>query len=1261
MQNYRALVTLSLSALVLASGCGYSLSFVGPLSSEAPDDVGALHQAVDAYYSASDTSALSEAVTRALHLAPTSGMAHEIAANLAHLEGRLADQVSHLIDALGDKESDALELHLSMLLDLDLSTPERHQALARCLQLMRAHPNPAVASAAAAGAVRLMALNADYAGMKRIVEGKIAPLDMALIGTWDNDQGKGFETARAPETSIDIDARYSGSVMEIGWRQDAPRSRQGAYGLDALFTPGNWATAYGTSVVEAEEAGVRELRLTTSSPFKVWLNGQLVASVEERRPRAVFDAYLLPLTLREGDNRLLIKLAHRKGGWTFRARLTDPEGASASGLSLRPPSTVVSPARGATPEVWGAERFIAARSETLQGPPARKVHLEALWAERLGLHTKAISRAEEGLKAHPDAIVGTYLLTTLYWNHQEHGQAADSLGALDRRVGEALPFIRAQQARFWVQQGRKDQAREHLMTLREAHPERVSIWRALADYFKAEGWYEERCAALEEANRLRPRWPYALRALGKCQEALEGDARAEQTYLEALKLARGSYETLRHLREFYRKTRRFGAAKKIMAQMRRGWPSGYATRVHSGDIARRLGDDPAAREHYTTAISLDPDASWAYKRLGALEQARGDMEGALKHYKSALQRNPDNDQLARLLRFHTAGEREPWLDEVPSNADIAEAIARGLSAQHPPGADNVALIDHRVMQLYKDGSRSGVVTQVILARNEQGRDRVTSMHLNERGRVQVLQAYATQGGGERVEATRPRDGKVRFRALKEDSIVILQYRFDSGPQAYLALHLAELWSFNAIGWATTWSEWSLWLDRDEVVHERGLGEYTREELEVGELKRVTWRMNNVPPLIVEPGSPPLIELLNHVMVSTVPDWETFMRWEAALLAGAFRADPKIETLARALVSEGESAAQKVLKLHDFVMNEIRYEQDYENTIAGVKPHAAPVVLERRYGDCKDKAVLFITLARLVGLKAHFAILKTRPKGPVYREVPYQQFDHAIVYVPEQEGIAEGRFYDPTADALDLDVLRHDDAGTLALVFDPESERHTWRPIPFQPPSAHTATFDLAFDLKRSGGAEGKLVLRGKGSMGSRLRRGARNSAKLEKWIEGLVGVLAPGAVVESITPVEVKDLMKEAVIEASFQVPELAQVKGKEATIELPWTRLYRVSPSYKLPLRRFDLIRGVPESVDFNVSYTLPKGAKIREVPEPASIETPCTKVVRKSEVIAKRVSIKTSTTRLCERITPANYAEQRQAAKRIDDLNAQQLTLKF
>ncbi|MEL6190168.1 MAG: transglutaminase-like domain-containing protein, partial [Myxococcota bacterium] len=270
---------------------------------------------------------------------------------------------------------------------------------------------------------------------------------------------------------------------------------------------------------------------------------------------------------------------------------------------------------------------------------------------------------------------------------------------------------------------------------------------------------------------------------------------------------------------------------------------------------------------------------------------------------------------------------------------------------------------------------------------------------------------------------------------------------------------------------------------------------------------MAWRAQGIPPLDVEPSMPTAREVGTNLLVSTVPDWSTFLQWEKALMTGVFRTDPQLQELAQRIVGDAASPREKALRLHAWLMAQIRYQQDYEDHIAGVRPHPAPVVLERSYGDCKDKSVLFIAMARHVGLEARFALLRTRPKGPLLQEIPMQQFDHAIVYVPEQPGLERGFFVDSTADALDLEALRSDDVGTRALVFDPSVRSHEWRDIPFRGPEENGRSLALQLDIDASGGASGTVDLEGWGSTGSALRRLARNAQRLEQAAKGMTGRL----------------------------------------------------------------------------------------------------------------------------------------------------------
>ena len=113
-------------------------------------------------------------------------------------------------------------------------------------------------------------------------------------------------------------------------------------------------------------------------------------------------------------------------------------------------------------------------------------------------------------------------------------------------------------------------------------------------------------------------------------------------------------------------------------------------------------------------------------------------------------------------------------------------------------------------------------------------------------------------------------------------------------------------------------------------------------------------------------------------------------------------------------------------------------------------------------------------------------------------------------------------------------------------------------------------------------------------------------------------------------------------------------------SLQLPWTRLYRVSPSYKLPNRRYDLLRGAPETVDMNVSYVLPKRSKMLRLPKTEVVETSCTRFERTVSKRRNQVEVKSQIIRKCERISPENYAAQRQAAKRVDELNAETINFR-
>lgn len=68
------------------------------------------------------------------------------------------------------------------------------------------------------------------------------------------------------------------------------------------------------------------------------------------------------------------------------------------------------------------------------------------------------------------------------------------------------------------------------------------------------------------------------------------------------------------------------------------------------------------------------------------------------------------------------------------------------------------------------------------------------------------------------------------------------------------------------------------------------------------------------------------------------------------------------------------------------------------------PHSCPVIINRRYGDCKDQSVLLSSLCRVVGIDAYPALISTAEYPDVDSLHPWPAwFDHVITVIKRADG------------------------------------------------------------------------------------------------------------------------------------------------------------------------------------------------------------------------------------------------------------------
>lgn len=1223
----RSVCFVILAALI--SGCATTTT----LSRVTPADDKKLVAAVEAYYRAETPDQLRAALAEAEKAGPNSALFHEIAARQAQLEARDADVVTHLVAALMDTTGDAALMHLHLLANADLTWEQRPVVRSLMKALSEQHPNADVRALAAYHLAWFLNSEGDLTGRDAVIASIPGQLDFSVVGTWDNDQGKGFDLELAPELRPGLDEKYEGRAGPLTWRHDAPKDGRGRYDFLMLMTPTRWAGAFAQGTFNVEKAGPQALRITTTDPLKVWVDGKLVFAAAQLE-RSVFDHLVIPLELSAGKHVVLIKSAHREGLWSLNARVTPFDG-----------KVFKSSTGSAATAAGGIESILQWRVRDLTDTPARLLAHLVGWSHLGSGGATTVKVADAAAARLPKSLVMRSWLIDALWYNQERGRTADLLAALDGEVGDSLPFIRLRQARFHQQQGLKQKARERLLALQKEKPELREVWDLLIDVWRSEGWTEDELRAAKERQKRFGNTPDDDVELSRTLVRHGRRAEAIEVLDNILRELPYSPEALRREADLAFDAADFEEARRHQEARLASWPTDYSTWLALAETHRRRGDLKAAEDALMKAEALSPEASIPKSRRGDLAYERGDAPAAIALWKRAVELNPENEALANRVDFLSPETRGPWMADVPDETRLEALWKSREKLKQESGADVAYLLDHEVTLLNTDGSTSNVVTVVIHAWNAQGRDRIIRQSVGG-GRLRVLHAFAVDDKGARAEASSERNRQIFFRGMQPGSTLVLQYRLDSPPRGYLARYYNETWSFQGVGDQREESTLVLWAPLTAKLHEFQVGEVKHTQEKRGDLLRFTWSTKKTGPLISEPSMPTVGELAINLSLSTVPDWKVWLSWEQALLEGVFRDSPELEAIARDLNKGNPDAQEKLDRIHTFVMEEIRYQQDYETFIAGVKPHPASMTLERRYGDCKDKAVLFIELARKLGLDAHFALVRTRDTGPVKKDVPMQQFNHAIVYVPEQAGVT-ARFFDPTAELLDVNAVRTDDVGTLSLVFDPKTNVHTWREIPFQDSSINAETTKLALELDGTGGAKGTLTLETVGRTGSLIRRMAKNEQVFSQVGQRIASSYLPNATMSELRALEVESLRVPAAIRMEVKSSTLSRAEGETLRLKLPSDSNPR--NTFSLATRKHPLLLGTPQQNVMELELTVPEGFEAKKLPSSGTVSLPCLSLSREVKQDGRVVKSKQTWKTTCERIPAQDYASYR---AKLDDM---------
>lgn len=199
---------------------------------------------------------------------------------------------------------------------------------------------------------------------------------------------------------------------------------------------------------------------------------------------------------------------------------------------------------------------------------------------------------------------------------------------------------------------------------------------------------------------------------------------------------------------------------------------------------------------------------------------------------------------------------------------------------------------------------------------------------------------------------------------------------------------------------------------------------------------------NVPQIIPEPAMPPFSRIDTYLLASTFSSWHEIYEWWKGLYIDKMQADEEILAKVRDLIKGKNSRDAKIAAIYSFCSQDVRYVA-VEYGDAGYEPHDTREIFRNKYGDCKDKAILLITMLRAAGVEAYPVLISTADSLDNQEDLPSLIFNHAIAAVKTDEGLV---FMDPTASTVAFGDIPIGDQDRLALVFFPETYQLVKTPL-----------------------------------------------------------------------------------------------------------------------------------------------------------------------------------------------------------------------
>ena len=734
----------------------------------------------------------------------------------------------------------------------------------------------------------------------------------------------------------------------------------------------------------------------------------------------------------------------------------------------------------------------------------------------------------------------------------------------------------------------QDQLQDALNAYQNAikfRPKNIETQYKIAEtYFQLEE-YEKAKDAFSVLLSSNPNHINALNYIGYIYERLRNYQNAAKYFEIALKTAENNLYALNHLAVAYKQLNRLDEAETLLRKALKIDPdceNPDSENLHNylGLIYLQRGEVGDAIAEFRNSIRIFPHDIWARQQLASIYEDHQRYFEAQLQYRELLEVDSQNLLAKTRLQALAHLPSTPTLTAAVTpitilEPDVKQIIADAPSSNDYPEADVVILFNHFSHDVSPTGQSRYTTHQVVKILNERG--------IQKYGDIAIPYQPTSQNIGVNIARTFAPDGTVHLppeeafndvtppgllsRNLYSDLMWHVISMVGLAPGVCIEYQVTLEDKIETTAGSETWITGGYNFQSSEVTletiyalrmpqdwHLKWKVEHTDIEPEIyydeNKMVQYIWRSGEKDALPIEDSMPHINDIAPRLSYSSIKSWDDVYNWYKNLAKNRYTPDEHLQETVATLTQNLTTQEEIIRTIYYFVAKQIRY-VGIELGQSAYQPSPATEVLQKQYGDCKDKTTLLISMLDLVGIKAYPVMLSTSPYQRIDTSLPsLSQFNHMIAAIPKNN--TQYLWLDPTASTCNYGNLPYTDQGQTGLLIGDAQGKFV--DIPVFPAESNTYTTATELQIDKSGNAKGEIRIRMTGQYNTDARWTYQQIPPIE-WKDTLAYQLSgrfPNIQVDSVNISDLHNLQLPIEISVQFHVKNYVKRIKEQLLLVLP-------------------------------------------------------------------------------------------------------------